>query len=471
MWLLFMLAWLGFLALVLVFAQQAFGYDLARLSAFYSDLPPTQRLAAGAVLFMALSLVAATVFQAYRISRQQGNLKLLRDRLRGAREDAIVAHAVQSHLDATVKHLVESNPAEAISALQDKLTETEQRALVQQGRNEASDMHDQLAEIRQRQQALRETVGAVAEKRRAVEPVFTELRDRQYQLERSLVDIETDDKKNSIADRLKDLNFNISAVLARVKAAHEAFDTLNRFKEELAKSQAELGPLRAPEAGVNALVDELRLSRDQLAKTLDELESNGNEPLSARVEALSRSKLELQQRVARVEDCFNILNAIRLDFEELGDRQGRLERSLAEVETDANGKTLTDRQNALNEFVVQSRLRLSALQDTLATLNGFKDELAKSQADLVTLQAPVFGIEALIGDVQKNRDLLVRTLGEIEKNGDAELDSRVEALSRSKREIDERIAKVFESFTALDSMRKDIGGIFVTIRNTLNRIG
>jgi SMC interacting uncharacterized protein involved in chromosome segregation len=239
----------------------------------------------------------------------------------------------------------------------------------------------------------------------------------------------------------------------------------------LGKCNAELVPLQAPEAGINALIAELRLSRDQLTVTLDELESSGDEKLSLRVEALSRNKLEIEQRFGRVDDCFNILDAIRLDFEELGQRRVRLERSLDEVETDSSGKSLADRQNALNEFIVQSRLRLGRLQDSSAMLNQFKEALAKSQAELAPLQAPVFGIEALIGDVNANRDLLIKTLGEIEFKGDEKLSSRVEALSDNKLEIDARIARVFENFQKLDSMRKDIGEIFTSIRGTLNRIG
>ena len=169
--------------------------------------------------------------------------------------------------------------------------------------------------------------------------------------------------------------------------------------------------------------------------------------------------------------AFNILNAIRLDFEELKERQAHLERSLAEVETDSSGRGLADRQNALNEFVIQSRLRLRTLQDSLATLNQFKEELAKSQVEIVPLQAPEFGIEALIGEVQASRDQIIRALDEIELSRDEELGSRMEALSKSKLEIEGRIAQVFEHFTTLDSIRKDIGGLFTTIRNTLNRIG
>ena len=177
------------------------------------------------------------------------------------------------------------------------------------------------------------------------------------------------------------------------------------------------------------------------------------------------------QKVARLDDCYNILNAIRLDFDELGERQVHLERSLAEAETDSRGRSLVDRQNALNEFVIQSRLRLRTLQDSLATLNQFRDEMARSQADLVPLQAPVFGIEAVFGEASANRDGLIKTLDDIESSRDEKLGSRVEALGTSKREIEERMAQIFDHFTRLDTIRKDIGGIFTTIRNTLNRIG
>ncbi|KYG20943.1 hypothetical protein SE92_12335 [Bradyrhizobium sp. AT1] len=468
MWLFFLVAWLVLLAVIAFLAQQAFGYDIAHLPAWFAGLPMPQRITVGAILAGTLTLIGAS---AWRLSRQDRSLKTLRDRLKKTREDVVVAHALQNHLDATVQHLIESDPREAVSALHDKLGEIEQRALLQQGRNESTDMHDQLAEIRRRQQALREMVGKVADQRRAVEPVFTEIRDRQNQLERSLHDLETDDRKNNLADRQRDIARDVSALLGRVNAVQETFATLNQYKEDLAKSHAELVPLRSTDAGINALIGELSLSHDRLAKSIDELETLGETPLLARVETLSKNKIEIEQRLARIDDSFNILKTIRLDFEELGQRQAQLERSLADVETDPDGKTLAARQNALNDFVLQSRQRLGALQETLATLNTFKTELSKSQADLVPLKAPVFGIEAMIADVGATRDLLAKTVSEIEANGEETLASRVDALTKSKREVEDRLARVFDNFNALDALRKDIGGIFATIRNSLNRIG
>jgi uncharacterized protein YdcH (DUF465 family) len=468
MWLFVLVAWFVLLAAIAILAQQAFGYDIAHLPALFAGLPMPQRIATGALLALALGLIGATV---WRLSRQDRRLNTLRDRLKKTREDVVVAHALQNHLDATVQHLIESDPREAVSALHDKLGETEQRALLQQGRNESTDMHDQLAEIRRRQQALRETVGKVADQRRAVEPVFTEIRDRQNQLERSLHDLETDDRKSNLADRLKDITHDMSTLLSRVTMVQATFATLNQYKEDLAKSHAELMPLRSTDAGINALIGELGLSHDRLAKTIEELETGGEAPLGSRVETLSKNKIELEQRLARIDDSFNILKAVRLDFEELGQRQAQLERAIAEVETDSDGKTLTGRQNALNDFVLQSRQRLGALQETLTTLNAFKAELSKSQADLVPLKAPVFGIEAMIADVSTTRDLLAKTVGEIEANAGVTLAARVDALTKSKREVEDRLTRIFDNFNALDALRKDIGGIFSTIRNSLNRIG
>ncbi|UFW52489.1 MULTISPECIES: hypothetical protein [Bradyrhizobium] len=468
MWLFFLGAWFVLLAAIAFLVQQAFGYDISHLSAWFAGLPMPQRIATGTILTAALALIGAS---AWRLSRQDRRLDTLRDRLRKTREDVVVAHALQNHLDATVQHLIESDPREAVSALDGKLGETEQRALLQQGRNESTDMHDQLAEIRRRQQALREMVGKVADQRRAVEPVFTEIRDRQNQLERSLHDLETDDRKNNLGDRLKEIARDVSALLTRVNTVQHIFATLDRYKEDLAKSHAELVPPRSNDAGINALIGELALSHDRLAKSIDELETSGEAPLASRVETLSKNKIEIEQRLARIDDSFNILKAVRLDFEELGQRRAQLERSLAEVETDRDGKSLADRQNALNDFVLQSRQRLGALQETLATLNAFKTELSKSQADLVPLKAPVFGIEAMIAEVSTTRDLLARTVGEIEANAGVTLASRVDALTKSKREVEDRLARIFDNFNTLDALRKDIGGIFSTIRNSLNRIG
>jgi len=462
------IAWIVLFSACAFFAGATLGLDPGQISIQFSALPASQRFALGAIILTTLSLIGSSVWQAYSLARQN---KLLRDRLRGLRQGVVAAHEAQAGFDSSVQAIAKSDPEEAIGSLQATLADTEKRVAMQQSRYDSVDLHERLEEIRRRQQALRETVGVVSEKRRVAEPVFSELKDRLRQLERWLIELETDDNKKNLGDRLNELNQDVAVIHARHGAVQQSLATLYRFKEELAKAHAELAPVRAPETGINALIGELRASGDQLTKMLDELESSGDEKLSLRVENLSRNKLDIEHRVAQIDDRFNVLDSIRVDLEELRERRAHLERSLAAIETDSSGASLLDRQNAMNEFIVDCRLRLRNLQDFSATLGQFKEELAASQTGLTPLQGPVYGIEALIAEVNAGHALLSRTLGEIELRGDEKLTSRVEAIAAGKVEIDERVSKVFEDFQKLDSMRKNIGEVFTSIRGTLNRIG
>jgi hypothetical protein len=161
-------AWIVLLVASAFFAGATLDLSPAQISIHFSALPGPQRFALGAIIFTTLSLIGSSVWQAYSLARQN---KLLRDRLRGLRQGAVAAHGSQYEFDAAVQHLVDSDPEEAFASLQKTLTETEQKAALQQSRNESVDMEDRLDEIRRRQQALRETIGVVAEKRRLTELV------------------------------------------------------------------------------------------------------------------------------------------------------------------------------------------------------------------------------------------------------------------------------------------------------------
>ena len=79
MWLFFLVAWFALLAAIAILAQQAFGYDVGHLSAWFTALSMPQRIAAGTILAAGLALLGAT---AWRLSRQDRRLDTLRDRLK-----------------------------------------------------------------------------------------------------------------------------------------------------------------------------------------------------------------------------------------------------------------------------------------------------------------------------------------------------------------------------------------------------
>ena len=279
-------AWIVLVGAAAFFAGATLDLSPSQISIHFAALPGPQRFALGAIMFTTLALIGSSVWQAFSLARQN---KMLRDRLKGLRQDTLTAHETQTQFDTGVQHLIDSDPQEAIASIEKALVETEQRAVLAHGQSESVDMRDRLDDIRRRQKVLRETIGVVAEKRRVTEPVFGELKDRQRQLERWLTDLETDDAKNNLADRLKDLTHNVAVIHERKTLLQDSLTTLGRFKEELLKSEAELVPLSAPDAGIEGLIAELRQRRDQLTASLDQLESSGDEK-PARASRRSRGR-------------------------------------------------------------------------------------------------------------------------------------------------------------------------------------
>jgi chromosome segregation ATPase len=464
-------AWLVLLAATAVLAELAFPSELAHLPAAFLALPSSQRVAVGLITLMVLALMASTLWQSWRFSRQEKNAKAVHGGPFSAQRVMAAAGGSQKDFDAAVQHLVKSDPEEAISTLQKQLAETEARAAQQRGRNEAVDMRERLDDIRRRQQALREQIGEVAEKRRVIEPVFEELKDRQRQLDRSLDKIETDDNNNNLVDRLKEFDQKAALLHERHKALQDSFTALNRFKEELTKSQAELVPLQAQEGGIKALLAQLQVHRDQLAKAIEELESSDGERLSARVEALDSGKKDAEQRIVRLEGSYAILDTIRRDFIDLGKRQEDLRLAFAEIETDAGGKSLADRLGELDKFSAEARGRLRTLQEALTTLNRYRRDLLNSQTELAPLQAPGEGVNALLDDLNARRCQLIAALDELESGGGEKLGSKVESLADSKRATEQRIAQVYQHFEKLETIRSDIAKTFENLSGALNKLG
>jgi chromosome segregation ATPase len=461
-------AWLVLLAATAVLAVLAFQFDLAHIVAGLLALAPPQQAAIGLVVLMAVSLMAFTLWQSWRQAHQNASWRGGRG---GLRRSIGTAGAAQKDFDAAVQHLLSSDPEEAIPTLDSHVSETHPRAATQRGRNRAVDMHERLEQIRRRQQALREQIGEVAERRRAMEPVFEELKDRQRQLERSLDKVETDENNNNLGERLKEFDDKMALTSARHKALQDSFAMLNRSREELAKSLAELVPVQAPETGIKALLAELTVQSNLLVKEIEQLETSNGERITSRVEALDSGKKDAEHRITRLEGSYAMLDTIRRDFVELGKHQDELRLAFAEIETDPSGRSLADRLAELEEFSAQTRLRLRTLQEALTTLNRFRRDLVNSQSQLAPLQAPGEGINAAIVELDSRSAQINAILNELEASGGEKLGSRVENFAENKRLTEQRIGQVFEQFERLESIRNDIAKTFASLNSALNKLG
>ena len=466
------LAWLLLLVATVVLAEVAFHFDLTHLPATFQALPPAQQVAAVLIALVALALMASTLWQSFRIARQERYVRSLHGGIAGAQKGLSLATAAQRDFDAAVQHLSTSDPEDALESLQKQLADAEAKATVQRGRNVAVDLQERLDDIRRRQQALREQIGEVAEQRRTIEPVFEELKDRQRQLDRSIDKIETDDNNSNFVERLNEFDQKARSIQARHQALQDSFEQLGRHKEELVRSQGAVVVLAAPESGIKALLAAAEGERDRLTKAIESLETTAEgDSVSARATALDAARKDAEQRIMRLEGSFGILDAVRRDVAEFKRRQEDLASAFAEVETDSSGKSLATRLDELDQFSAQARGRLRALQEVLTTLNRYRKDLIHSQGELSPLLAAGEGIHSLIAELGTRRAELAGALDELETSGNQTLVARVETLVDSKRTTEQRVADVHRYFAQLASIRDEITSTFADLNSALSKFG
>src|SRR6202021_3409190 len=220
-----------------------------------------------------------------------------------------------------------------------------------------------------------------------------------------------------------------------------------------------------PESGVKALLGEVQIARDHLAKAVEALETTGEgEMLTTRVAVLDSGRKDAELRIARLEGSFAVLDTIRRDMAEFKKRQEDLAVAFAEVETDADGKGLKDRLAELDQFSSETRNRLRALREILTTLNRYRKDLIHSQNELSPLRAPGEGVHAVIAELNTRQAELTAGLADVETIGNQTLGARVTGFADNKRMAEQRIAEVHRHFAQLESLRKETAVAFADLK-------
>jgi predicted nucleic acid-binding Zn-ribbon protein len=309
-----MIAGIALLVLALIFLQQSSGISPGQFVSMVSQWPIEQKLTVAVIGAVLLFLVVGGIWQSDKLAQQAKAIDILQRRMNGLRDELAAVDQNQNGADAAMRYLVGSDPTVTIDDLQQRLAQAEAKASIQRGQNEAVDLPTRIDELRQRQQALRAQLGGISEKRRAIEPMLGELKERQVLIERSLSDLEKDDSGNLLDVRIKDSESFLHRGQARLVALEGMVGTLTQIKERAERLQIEIDPLKHGETGIKALFGEVTALRNKLDTALIALEREENETISDRVERLSKSKQEIDRRLAALNDCLGSLESLRGDI-------------------------------------------------------------------------------------------------------------------------------------------------------------
>ncbi len=459
-------AWFVLLVSIVVFVLLSVNFDIAQIWSAFQSRSSVQQLVMVCMVLAGLWILIGLIWQADRTQRLSMSLQQIQRRLDGFRQAALPVDEAQRGLDAAASHLLSSDPEEAVKQLQQRMSEAEDRTAAQQGKNRSADFQAQIDDIRQRQQKLRDRLGDVIGERRDMEPVFNELRERQRQLDNTLSELEVDDRRNSLLSRQEETERAAVKSENRLQSLQAAFEAFRNLRTQLGTVQTQLEPLQSGISGLVPLADETQQLRDKCLAALKDLESKN---LPARIDGLTKSKSEAAQKLQLLEAGRQSLDELRRELVAFGERHEHISRSIADVETNAQGQRLSDRIKDLGDLVTKSRERLWAAQEALVTLGNFKGDIEKMHVDMVPLKAPDHGVTAMTGQVQELLDRMGSALAQMERQGDATLFARLEDFAAGKAQSRSRIEAIQQCFTELSAIRGDINGLFATMNESLKK--
>jgi DNA repair exonuclease SbcCD ATPase subunit len=444
--------------------------EIPALSDAFRSVPPLQQ-ATWNVLVLMLALLAILLIAgllSYALVQQRNAARALERRLDGVRQGAKDLAKSQVGADAAVHHLVRTDPEDAIGAVQQRLTEAERFAHVQQGRNEMVGLQSRINDIRAQQEALKERLAPMLDKRRSIEQLFIELDTRQNDLDRSLAEIATGDDAVELDNRLKSLMEFIKKNHGRCDEIERASKTIANLKEDFSGLQNRVAPYAAAADGITSRVKQLRTASDSLSMTISSLEQTPDGTLVERVQRFDDEKKKLEDGLSHLTTQFQKLATLRRDIDGLFANFDRALDMLAIEPDEQNAADVDVRIEDLWHFIKDTQAHLDQIEQRMVVFGQLKTKLGELQMRLVPLEAGEGGVATLVDQVRESRDRLIWRITHIEHDDDGDLAERVRKFTETKRELEERVLGLTDQFSKLAMIRKDIAGLFEKVTSAVS---
>jgi chromosome segregation ATPase len=447
------------LAIMVVIVTQ--GQDLAALFEGFRAEPLLAKIAWTVIVLAPLIIIPCAVWLSDTLARQRNAARALEARLDGVRQGTGELAKAQLDAEATVQHLARTDPEVALGVIQERLGEAQRLAHVQQGRNEIGDLQTRVEALRGQQQALRERLGPLLDKRRSIEQIFAELDSRQNDIERTLTEIATGDDAVALGVRLKSMKAFLGDGHARCDQIEQATKTIAILKKEFSALHTRLAPFAAENDGVASQVKELTEDRDVLAEDIEALQRTSHGKLADCVQALTDDRNRLDADLTNLAVQFSRLATLRTDLDGLFDRFDRALDLLAIGAGDETEPDIDARIQDLAAFIGTTQGQIGDIERKLAVFSQLRGRLDELQARISPLEAEQGGVANVIKGVLDLRDRLGARIARLEDGDDGhDLATRVKMLSDTKDELEGRVATLTEQLSKVALLRRDIAGLF-----------
>lgn len=452
------------LALGFVVITQA--QDIAALLQAFRAEPLGQKLAWLLLVLIPLALIPSALWLSDSLIRQRKSASALELRLGGVRDSVKNLAKSQVDAEAAAHQLARTDPEDAIGTMQQRLGEAERILQVQSGRNEIGDLQTRVEQLQAQQQAFRERLMPVLEKRRAIEQLFTDLDSRQSDIQNTLAEIASGDDALALEVRISNLMDFVRKSHDRCDEIERAAKTLASLKDDYTALRARLGPLAAVEDGIPRRVKELSEARDRLSAEIEALHLTPQGNLAARVQGFVDDKRKLDDSVTNLDAQFSKLATLRKDVERLFEN---FDSALDMLSISDKGASDPDaRVEEVTDFIKATQAHVDEIERKVVDFSQLRTKLGDLQSRLGPLEAREGGVADLVAQVAEIRDRLNAKVKHLEEDKDGDLAQRVKIFTEAKQDLEQRVAAVNEHFARLASIRNDIAGLFSKLSSAAN---
>jgi len=285
--------------LVLAIAYILLGSGPDALVASLRSQSIVQQIAWIFMILAAIAALAAAFLSNERMLQQRNAVQMLESRLR--------VEEAQKDVDRAVGQLGRTVSDASLRELQQRLAKAEKDLGEQMRVSDTGEFKTAVAEIRTRQEALREKLGEAVTQRRSIEQLFSDYEATQRDIERVLAGIEQDQKGDSLDARIGNLSQFTKVTESRFHDLEQSKQILHQLGEEYAALQARLLPLKDERSGIKAMIHQLDDSCAQLVANIEAMERDGDTKLAERVKRISEDRRQLSERVASLaEELFKL---------------------------------------------------------------------------------------------------------------------------------------------------------------------
>jgi predicted nucleic acid-binding Zn-ribbon protein len=299
---------LVFAALVLLIGSRSI-----TLAAFLS-LPVLQQIAWVVVGLVPLAITGIALFQTSRLMQKRKVAKALETHLRNIHLGVKNLEEVQTGTDLAMEYLDGSDPERAIGAVQTRLSGTEEAMQFHAQRNQSSDLLGAIEKTRQHQEQIRQKLGDVTAKRRSIETSIAQLEGVQGEMEGMIAALEQDKEGGTLERRLQKLSQFVGLTNTRCAEIEQSMRNLLELEEKFALLQRRIAPMHDKGTGVVSLLDALSDMRSRLHATVAGLERHEDISLAERIQELTRTRGELEERVSSLLAQFSEIDAMHKDI-------------------------------------------------------------------------------------------------------------------------------------------------------------